>query len=47
MHFKTWEDEKSQPDSAGRRRSGLESIQTSPDLPLHLAHDYGDNGDQE
>ncbi|CAF1370050.1 unnamed protein product, partial [Rotaria magnacalcarata] len=37
------EDEKSRPDSAGRRRLGLESIQTSPDLPLHLTHDYGDN----
>lgn len=64
MHFKSWGEEKTQPDSPSRHRSIVEpavltpprfnhsisataSIQTHPDLPLHVTHDHDDDGDPD
>jgi len=58
MHFKSWGDERSQPDTSDRRRTTLEStttagfnhsvsMQTHPDLPLHVTHDHDDDGDPD
>jgi hypothetical protein len=58
MHFKSWGDERPQPDTPDRRRTTLDSttapglnhsisMQTHPDLPLHVTHDHDDDGDPD
>jgi hypothetical protein len=58
MHFKSWGDEPSQSDTPDRRRTTFDmtntprfnqsvSMQTHPDLPLHVTHDHDDDGDPD
>jgi len=58
MHFKSWGDETSQSEAVDRRRTTFDqaniprfhhsiSMQTHPDLPLHVTHDHDDDGDPD
>jgi hypothetical protein len=58
IRFKSWGDESSNPDTPDRRRTTFDlaptpgfnhaiSIQTHPDLPLHVTHDHDDDGDPD
>ena len=58
MHFRSWGDEESQSDASDRRRTPSDqtntpgfnysiSMQTHPDLPLHVTHDHDADGDPD